>query len=210
MSLKYSILNEFKNAEEFGEYITQSFSVIPAQTQVSAVEFTKTHLSNLREGFYLKIIETANPKEQILRRFQTVIDTLIKSEQFTKYDHMEDGILYVYDEKNNNKLKTEVTSSIVTYGSSSWNDIIVGSSTQGISRNNGILVFVKNKNNELIMIVIDAWSLCGSAVKTDDNSSAISKGEKRKILFANLSNSSNSSSLHLVTGSYIFSRAPDV
>lgn len=198
-------IDKMRSANIFGSYISQSYSSMPEVPQFSAVRFTGEDLSNLRERFYLRAIETKNPKWHILQHFQMVIDALILSKEFTKYDPMVDGSLYVYTDKTN-RLKAEITSPIVTYGSLSWNDIVIGSVERGISRNNGILVFVKNKSDELIMIVIDAWSINGSGIGTSDIVNEKSKGDNRKILFANLTESTTC--LHLTSGRYIFSRVP--
>lgn len=202
MGHSFDIIRKQLINDSLGEYISQSCSQISLPFQVTSINLTKDHLLNIRDDFYLKIINGTEPKKLILERFEKVIDTMIDSEQFTRYDPLKDGPLYVF--KKNKKLLAEITTPIITYGSSDWNDIIMGSPDAGISRNNGIIVFVKDRHGELMMIVIDAWSLYGSAIsKKPDHIDQKSNGSNRKILLATLK---ESTCLHLITGSYIFSQ----
>ena len=156
-----------QSKDHFGEYISQSYSrlvsCVKTSTSVHSVKITDQQLTNLRDDFYLKIIDSENPKRLLLERFSLIIDSLIDSKEFTKYDLVKDQRLFVYAHKSKS-FRAEIKKPIITYGSSTWNDIVIGTPALGISRNNGIIMIVKNKNNELMMIIIDPWSLCGTAV----------------------------------------------
>jgi hypothetical protein len=209
--LKKKKVYKSKNQDQFGEYISQSYSRLISCVKTStihSVKITDRQLSNLRDDFYLKIIDSENPKRLLIERFSLIIDSLIDSKEFTKYDLVKDQRLFVYAHKSKS-FRAEIKKPIITYGSSTWNDIVIGTPALGISRNNGIIMIVKNKNNELMMIVIDPWSLCGTAVTGSytgsDCSGDISSGSDRKILFANLT---KSPSLRLPSGRYVFSLIP--
>jgi hypothetical protein len=203
--------NKRKLNDAFGEYISQSYSEMTNSdnTSIIGVDFTEEHLTNLRNDFYLRVINTRDPKSSLLKYskdfIEPLIESLIESKQFTRYDPQTDEKIYVY-EKNN--LCVEIKKPIVTYGSGIWNDIVIGTVFDGISRNNGMIVFVKNNQDEIMMILIDPWSLSGSALKTSDcKKILLSKNMNRKILFANLTKYVNLDLL-LLTGSHTFSLVP--
>lgn len=191
---------------DFDEFISQScfhFGSEQKQPPLSSVGLSERHLSDIRDNFYLKIIDRPDARSLILERFGQIIDSMIRSKQYTKYDPEKDGPINVFKD---GKPIHQIAAQIATYGSSSWNDLVVGSTLTGVSRVNGIIVFVKNASGELIMMVLDAWSLSGSIVKSSDKKMSIkaqSKDKDRRILLAKIT---DSMSLRLVTGSYTFSQ----
>jgi hypothetical protein len=199
---------KYADSEEYGfdEFVSQScfhFGSEQKQPPVSSVGLSEKHLTDIRDDFYLKIIDRSDARLLIIGRFRQIIDSMIQSKQFTKYDWEKDGPINVF--KNGEKLQ-QIIAPIITYGSSSWNDIVVGSTSMGISRVNGIIAFVKNQSGELTMMVLDAWSLSGSIIKTSNNKMSIkvrSKDKDRRLLLAKLT---DHVSLVMVTGSYTFSQ----
>jgi len=120
-----------------------------------------------------------------------------KSKQFERYLPTDTHPIYVF---KNNILKTKITTPIATIGFYDWNTIVShpGSCT---SRVHAILVFVKNKNNDLIMMIIDGWSLYGTYI-VDKNDRIVdsSKNSERKILLPII----NCTKVYFASDSYTF------
>jgi len=170
------------NATQFGTYVTEEITrtlqTIPNISDISSITFSAEQIKNVRDDFYLKIIKESDAKERILEYFKEVLETIEQSQQFERYLPSEDNPIYVF---NNGVLLKKITTSIVTIGTREWNDIVYDSDV--VSRCHAILMFIKNKNNELIMMIIDGWSRYGTWITNKINQvDGISVDNRRHIL----------------------------
>lgn len=141
-------------------------------------------MCNIRDNFYLKIIDKQDAKDKLLHKLRDVTKGLEESGDLKTYRPTDINPIYVF---KNGELITKITSEIVTVGSYVWNTI-VGDKKLGVSRIHAIIMFMKDKNDKIQLIVLDAWSQGGSYVidKMYDFV-GISKGDNRNVLITEIS-----------------------
>ena len=148
-----------------------------------SVPITHDQMNNIRNSFYLTIVHKDNAKELLLNKLKYVLLGLETTGDLKSYIPSEQHPIYVF--KNSENIAT-ITENIITIGSLKWNTIVV-SSQVGVSRIHAVIVFMKNINDEIVMIVIDAWSLFGTAI-LDKKGAELEKssGNTRKVLIAEI------------------------
>lgn len=148
-----------------------------------SIPITYDQMGNIRNSFYLNIVHRDNAKDLLLNKIKYVVSGLEADGDLKPYNPSEQQPIYVF---KNSEIIATITNSIATIGNLSWNTI-VGSSHIGVSRIHAVIVFMKNTNDEIVMIVIDAWSMFGTALLDNKgNEIEVSSGNSRKVLIAEI------------------------
>ena len=181
---KVDLQQEDLTSHEFGEYVSSRYVPSnPLESHSTSINLDDSVLRNIRDEFYLKIITSETGRSQLLRRMSALIGGLEASGTLTRYTPTADNPIYIF--KNGQHVKT-VTESLITVGTLEWNTFI-GVHALGVSRIHAIIVFMKNASGNIVMFVIDGWSLGGTVVLDKNNRHLYeSQGNSRSVLVSDL------------------------
>lgn len=155
----------------FGETISTAYKLASLQSngEIDGIDMSTTSFSvqlehnqmkNIRNEFYLKIINNLNARQLLVRKVKSIILGLEASGDLKRYEPTEQNPIYVFKDNN---VVARITKSIATVGFLWWNNII-GDKKAGLSRIQAIIVFMKDNEGKIVMIVLDSWSLRGTSL----------------------------------------------
>lgn len=185
-----------------GNHISSMYSMQPPRLNTSAFSLPLSGdvLRNMREEFYLQIITQPNAKDLLLEKIDSVINAMVRSKQFSRYVPEVDKPVNVFQ---NGKLVSQIKSTITTIGTFDWNDI-VSQHEKGLSRIHAIIMLVKDEHDNVLMMVIDGWSLQGTCIlDRKNNILEKSKASTRCVLISDLTDCAK---LCFAMETYIFSQ----
>lgn len=137
-----------------GKFIASSHN-ISETSYISAIRLSQKQVSCLRYEFYLKNICCSNPKATIINIFKNLVDQMIESKHFTLYTPTDDNPIFVLQ---THKLPGKIQQSIVIIGLSDRNDIVIDHMHQKYKTSiRSISVFLKNKQDSVVAMIVDAW-----------------------------------------------------
>ncbi|VBB18933.1 hypothetical protein YASMINEVIRUS_1465 [Yasminevirus sp. GU-2018] len=167
-----------------GEYVSSMYIPSnPLESYSTSIEIDDSILRNIRDEFYLRIINSDTGRDQLLRRMSALIAGLETSGTLRRHTPTDDNPIYIF--KNGQLVKT-VTESLITVGTRAWNTFI-GAHVLGVSRIHAIIVFMRNESGNIVMFVIDGWSLGGTHVlDKHDRTIYKSQGDSRSVLVSDL------------------------
>lgn len=166
--------------------ITTTKEKVKAKAKSFAVTLENNQMHNIRETFYKTIIEKPNAKELLITKMSYIIEGLESSGTLKRYKPTELNPISVFKNEIN---VANITQSVATIGRHNGLNTIF-ENTHGVSRIHAILVFMKDLNEKIIMIVIDAWSKTGTYLLTESNTvSECSDADDRKILITHTKSS---------------------
>jgi len=195
----YSDDDEMIRSIDIGKSITDAYTkTIQTKTKMFDVTLENNQMHNIRETFYMTIIDKPNAKELLFTKISYIIEGLESTGTLKQYKPTELNPISVFKNEHN---VANITQSVATFGQYSFNTIV--EHTPGVSRIHAILVFMKDSNDKIIMIVIDAWSKRGTYLLNESHIVSKSSNENdRKILITHVD--ADSSVISFGNEKYVF------
>lgn len=173
------VLGTYISSQHDTSHIRKKESIYLDDPPTASIALGKDRMQNIRDNFYLKIINNADAKDRLVNKLHSVIKGLEESGKFKRYIPTEAHPIHVF---KNSSLCGRITSEIATIGALLWNTI-VGKQSKGVSRIHAIIMFMIDPHNKIHLIVLDTWSHHGTCIfDKRQNVTGISKGDSRNVL----------------------------
>lgn len=125
------------------------------------ISFSEKTLQNIRDDYYLKIIENENAQYDFINKASEIIkDIDISPQKISIHIPTDNNPIYVLQ---GDKLMNVITDPLFTVGTYEWNTV-KGNKRLCVSRIHALLFLTQGENEELKMVIIDAWSTKGTYI----------------------------------------------